>query len=342
MSGGIFERPKRSKVFWIDYRSPDGERHREKIGTRDEARKARAARLKEIREGRFIPPRPRRRMTFRELARLALDDKRIRLSPRSHETDGRRLNRILPVLGDLQLEKINRAKLNTFLGDLKNSGLSGPTCNRFHALLGSIFAFGVRQNLIVVNPMRGGGVERFAESPYRDRFLLEADEEKIRQVIRRDCPKREAEFDLALYTGIRRGEQFSLKWSDVHVEAGTIDVEGKTGLRHVRLNATAKAALEELGRRREDGREYVIPEANWSNGRDSRRWFEKAVKASGVPKLEWRTLRHTFASRLAMSGVDIRTIRDLMGHQDIKMTMRYAHLAPDYTRDAAERIARGV
>ena len=57
-------------------------------------------------------------------------------------------------------------------------------------------------------------------------------------------------------------------------------------------------------------------------------WFGPAVLEAGMRNFTWYCLRHTFAGRLAMAGVDIRTIAELMGHKKIQMTMRYSHLAP--------------
>jgi integrase len=70
----------------------------------------------------------------------------------------------------------------------------------------------------------------------------------------------------------------------------------------------------------------------------SRRWFEPAVKAAGLESFTWHCLRHTFASRLVMAGVDIRTVQELLGHKTIAMTVRYSHLAPKHTLAAVERL----
>ena len=69
-----------------------------------------------------------------------------------------------------------------------------------------------------------------------------------------------------------------------------------------------------------------------------RRWFDSAVKIAGLENFTWHCLRHTFASRLVMAGVDIRTVQELMGHKTIAMTVRYAHLAPKHTLSAVERL----
>ena len=73
-------------------------------------------------------------------------------------------------------------------------------------------------------------------------------------------------------------------------------------------------------------------------GRDWREWFEDAVETAKIPDFRFHDLRHTFASRLVMAGVDLRTVMELMGHSDISMTMRYAHLAPAHKQDAVNRL----
>ncbi len=68
-------------------------------------------------------------------------------------------------------------------------------------------------------------------------------------------------------------------------------------------------------------------------------WFEPAVKKAKIRSFSWHCLRHTFASRLVMAGVDLRTVQELTGHKSIKMTVRYSHLTPKHTLAAVERLA---
>ena len=69
------------------------------------------------------------------------------------------------------------------------------------------------------------------------------------------------------------------------------------------------------------------------------RVFTPAVKRAGIQDFRWHDLRHTFASRLVMKGVDIRTLQELLGHADIRMTLRYAYLSPVHLLDAMEKLA---
>ena len=69
-----------------------------------------------------------------------------------------------------------------------------------------------------------------------------------------------------------------------------------------------------------------------------KRSFKTALKRAGIEDFTFHNLRHTFASHLVMSGVDLMTVKELLGHKDIKMTMRYSHLSPDHKRMAVKRI----
>ncbi len=74
--------------------------------------------------------------------------------------------------------------------------------------------------------------------------------------------------------------------------------------------------------------------------KNPRKWFATALEQAGIEGVTWHTLRHTFASRLVMAGVDLKTVQELMGHKTIAMTARYAHLAPTHKQQALETLVR--
>ncbi|MFZ0636715.1 MAG: tyrosine-type recombinase/integrase [Candidatus Acidiferrales bacterium] len=336
---GIFERPPRSGVFWISYTDGAGQRHREKVGRRDEALATYFARRRQVLEGNYVPPEARRRaLTFRELANAAISHRKLRLRPMSLRSDLSRLGFLLRSIGAVPAAGLTVDAIEKVLDSLlERRELTGSTANRYRSLLSAIFSYGVRTGRIPSNPL--ALVKRFREGEIRVRYLRDDEEKKLREAIRATCPEREAELDLALYTGMRRGEMFTLRWRDVDLARNTIAVRGKTGLRNVVVNASARKALELLGARRRAGAVFVCAETQSENQRDWRRWFEDAVKTAGIDDFHFHDLRHTFASRLAAAGVDLRTVQQLMGHASIVVTMRYSHLSPDHRQAAAEKIS---
>lgn len=330
---GVQEWPQGSGRYRIDYRDAEGRRRREMIGDFDLAVNVYRQRKTEIWEGRFQPKRPLR-IPFRELGEAALANKKGRLAKLSYEMDKIRAKKLYAILGPVSVDSIKAHVIEAALQKLRESGLSGSTVNRYRSLLSSIFSYAVRTGKLRINPVRQ--IPRYEENDPRIRYLDADEENALRQMIVAACPEREAELDLALYTGIRRGEQFGLRWQDVDLERGVITVTGKTGRREVELNSKARAALVVL-LAVSNGSRYVCPEAK-GKGRDWRRWFEGCVKAANIENFTWHDLRHTFASRAVMRGVDLPTVQHWLGHKSITMTMKYAHLAPSHRARQIEKI----
>jgi len=144
--------------------------------------------------------------------------------------------------------------------------------------------------------------------------------------------------EIAVNTGMRPSEQYSLDWDQVDLARRylTIPKSKKGQTRHIHLNSEAVAAFKELQRRSLDGTGPVFVNMRREPLQGYKHWFEPAVGEAGGRDFTWYCLRHTFASRLVMEGVDIRTVAELMGRQQIQMTMRYAHLAPAHQAAAVE------
>ncbi len=108
-------------------------------------------------------------------------------------------------------------------------------------------------------------------------------------------------------------------------------------IRHVPLNDSALAAFRVVEKYK-NGSPYVFLDQDGSRLNSPRFWFSSVVEASKLEGFTWHCLRHTFASRLVMAGVDLRTVQDLMGHRTIQMTVRYSHLAPQHRLSAVQRL----
>ena len=153
---------------------------------------------------------------------------------------------------------------------------------------------------------------------------------------------------VALNTGLRRGELLALVWGDVELPSARLTVRGtsaKTGLtRRIPLNAEAVRVLEQW-RTCVDGSPaaFVFPGPQGEQMTTLKTAWSKVAKAAALKQFTFHDLRHTFASKLVTAGVDLNTVRELLGHGDIKMTLRYAHLAAEHKAAAvAKLVAHGA
>jgi integrase len=188
-------------------------------------------------------------------------------------------------------------------------------------------------------------LKRQREGDGRVRFLNQHshdEEQRLRKIIALRYPTKVPEFDIALNTGMRRSEQYSYtNWACADLRRRDLFIPAsKSGRsRHVPLNAVALAAFREL-RRRTGGKDPIFTSRNGGESlRGPRHWFKDAIREAKIKDFTWHDLRHTFASRLVMTGTDLRTVAELMGHATIQMTMRYSHLAPEHKLAAADRLA---
>ncbi len=146
---------------------------------------------------------------------------------------------------------------------------------------------------------------------------------------------------LTVNTGLRRGEVLQLKWSDVDLLQRKLIIRGdnaKSGkTRYVPLNDEALKTLQHW-RSDTESTEWVFA------GRDGKRMlaiktsWTGVLQSAAITDFRWHDLRHHFASRLVMKGVDLNTVRELLGHSDLSMTLRYAHLSPEHKADAVARL----
>jgi len=152
-----------------------------------------------------------------------------------------------------------------------------------------------------------------------------------------------------LNTGICKAELEYLEWADIDFDRRKIrirrkeDWQPKTGEREIPINSQLLELLKDLKNMNDQGLNstYVFPHKD--GGRIRVKLREKLIQIAAKAGIEnltkLHTLRHTFASHLVMSGVDLPTVKKLMGHSDIQTTMIYAHLAPDHLADAVDKLA---
>jgi integrase len=149
---------------------------------------------------------------------------------------------------------------------------------------------------------------------------------------------------LALQTGCRRGELFDLQWRDVDLVAARLTVRAeaaKSGrARVVPMNADAVSAVRAWQPAGVESTDYVFPADDGRRLQDVKTAFLKIAREIGLKDFRFHDLRHSFASNLVAAGVDLNTVRELLGHTDLKMTIRYAHLAPAHKAAAVAKLVR--
>jgi integrase len=137
-------------------------------------------------------------------------------------------------------------------------------------------------------------------------------------------------------TGLRRGEVLKLRWGSVDFNRRLLTVEGRNAksrqTRHVPLNEEALSVLRRWREQSGAGMRVFDVVTGFQTA------WEKILQRAGMSNFRWHDLRHHFASRLVQHGVPLNTVRDLLGHSTVGMSLRYAHLAPDQRREAVAKL----
>lgn len=333
---GIYEKVSGSGVYYIRYADASGRIRREKAGLKSAAIKLYQKRKTEVLQGKKLPENLRARpISFSELADDALDYSKEH--KKSYVDDKVRMAKLKEWIGERSAESLTPQEIEQWLSD-KSQRLKSATLNRYRALLSLVYRVGMQNGKVHSNPARL--VRQRRENNALLRFLSKEEEDALRTVIREKHLHHEPELDFALNTGLRKSEQYGLTWSMVDFERRVVTIVGsKNGnTRYVYLNDDAISALRELERYKNATTNYVFLSSNGTRLHAPRFWFEPAVKEAKLKNFTWHSLRHTFASRLVMKGIDLRTVQELMGHKSIQMTVRYAHLAPHHQLAAVQRL----
>jgi len=201
--------------------------------------------------------------------------------------------------------------------------------------LSAIFREARKRGYVHENPCRGITLPRVNNKLTR---CLTAEQERKLLAASSDCfrPLVQA----ALYTGLRLGELLDLRWGDVDFETAILTVLHGKGdkMRHIPMVPELAGILEEIPRavsEKGEASPYVFNNPDTATRWvDTKKQWARALRISAIREFRFHDLRHTFASRLAQRGVSLKAIQDLLGHADLKMTMRYAHLAQNDLRDA--------
>ena len=287
----------------------------------------------EVAEGVYVSPKkasPRLRDFYPEYIEYYRANRRPR-SVERHETSWIAVE---PILGKKALDKITPLDLEKYRQIRQKGSRSDTTINRELAFLRNLFNQAIAWGKATTNPLTK---VRFArENNQRIRFLTLEEEDRLLAV----CSKTLRPIVItAVNTGFRKSELLSLTWEDIDFERRLVTVKAgyaKNGeSRSVPMNDMLHTTLEEV---KIASPEVVFPSRNGTPYRSFRRTFDTTIRKAEIENFTFHALRHTFASRLVMSGVDLPTVKELMGHKDITMTLRYAHLSSDHKQSAVNAL----
>jgi integrase len=314
---GVFQK---NGSWWIDYRA-NGRRKREKIGpAKALAVKVLAKRQVEIAEGRFLDLKRQKHCLFSKAAERFLDYSKT--NKRSFKRDNGIINNhLLPAFGNCNLDEITSWNVEEYKARRKKK-VSPASVNRELACLKTIFNKAILWQMTKDNPVRG--VRLLPENNRRIRYLLP---EEIRLLIDACASYLKPIVITALNTGMRKGEILGLIWDDVDFRRGQILVRhSKNGeSRVLEMNTLLSEILRQVRKRPQFPQVFL-----GRNGRpvkSVRTAFDNACLRAGLSDFRFHDLRHTFASHLVMNGTNITTVKELLGHKTLQMTLRYSHLS---------------
>jgi integrase len=269
-------------------------------------------------------------------------------------------------LGDMRVTDVRRAHVNAFVAELTAAGRGSVTVRRITTLLGTIFASAQKDELINANPVSGADRPVLKDSTVR---VWEPDD--VREFLQRCAQHRLGiVFEVAVLTGLRRGELCGLKWADIDLAARTITVrrtrvsvrgqvheqtttKTRAGLRTVLLSDMAVASLLTWQLRqaeeaesaaeawRTEGHVFTMEDGRPLDPSYITRLFQMIRKqGESLPSLSFHGLRHVAASLLLASGADIAVVSKLLGHASIAVTSDvYGHLVGTIAQKAVDGAA---
>jgi integrase len=365
---------KRGNVYWIRYAGLDGKIRFESGGKSfKDAQGLLIHRKNEVKEGR--EPIPKKRIAnhlFDELAEhyKAWGDGR----QRGFKTKKYHIDQLEEIFGNIPLRAITTKFIEEWQ-TRRMSDNKPATVNRLLATLKHMFTKAVEWEMVEEETLkRVRRVKLLHENNRRLRYLSKEESKALVNACCKypsfDLSHLRPILITALHTGMRKEEILSLEWKHVDLRHGFILLDKtKNGeRREIPVNGAVKEALQSTVRRIEST--YVFTDGDGRRFKDVKRSFATALKKAelercpecnnerqktesnepgpchvcgtkvvrwkGIKDFRFHDLRHTFASHLVMAGIDLTTVKELLGHKTLTMTLRYAHLAPAHKTKAVE------
>ncbi|MDD5428771.1 MAG: tyrosine-type recombinase/integrase [Candidatus Omnitrophica bacterium] len=322
--------PKDTAVFWIAYYR-NGKLVRESLHTRDRttAKYLQAKNDQNHIEGKYITVDADVKTVLEEY-KLAGEHQK---GKRTNREDEARIRNFIDWTHIQKIKDISEKNLQDYFNERIKTGLKLNTINRYRASIKAFLNFSIRRKYIYENPLRYIKEYKVPKNP--PRFLTK---DEISAVI-----KEAKKTDLypmvatAIYTGMRRAELFALEWQDLDFKQNIITVRNKSDFttkskkfRIIPISPILRPILVKI--RQKEGHCFDIINQRRVVNRILR---NAKVKNTGIA---WHLFRHTFGTQLAMAGVDVVTIKELMGHESVETTMIYLHAVGSHVKDSIGKL----
>ncbi len=325
----------KNKVWWIDI-TCNGKRIRISTETTNNrlAGKIHAKVLTQIVEGKWFERLPGEEKTFDEMMdRYMNGHSAINNAPSTHKRAKSTVKHLKRYLGDLIVSDIRPRNISSYKEARRKEGASPKTVNNELILMGHAFNLAMKEwEWVNSNPVSRVSKERVNNKRERwltykeEARLLNASSEWLQEII-----------VFALHTGLRRGEILKLRWPLVDLSRRTITIleQKNKCVDTLPLNETVMELLRAKNKVKSIKSDFVFfsKAGTGLDGDNLHRAFSETRKKARLEDFRFHDLRHTFATRLVQSGVDIYKVQRLMRHKSPQMTQRYAHHYPESLRD---------
>jgi len=244
------------------------------------------------------------------------------------------------MLGDKMISDITTTDVIRGMEALPNR-LSNATKNRYKAIISVIFSYALRRYNLTHNPVQN--IRSMRENNHRVRYLSNNERKRLYEGCKAsNWTKLYLLILMAITTGARKGELMNLKWSDIDLDRQTAYVETtKNGL--PKVMPLIDEVVVELSRFIGQESELIFNSKIKTNKPyEFYKLWKKALKFAEIEDFRFHDLRHSCASYLAQSGASLLEIADVLGHKQISVTKRYAHLCIEHKSSLINRVMGGI
>jgi len=261
-------------------------------------------------------------------------------NPKTAEKTIKAFKSSFPTLMDFQLSDINAWEIEKWRNKRLAEGIKAATTNRQINTIKGCLSRAVEWGVIDSHDLRK--VKTLTVDNSKVRYLSKDEETRLRESLK----SREADFLevivlVAMNTGMRKGELLLLEWSHIDFENKILTVDfqnAKSGsTRHLPLNTQAFNTLKQW-QQQTGGIGFVFKDKKQQPLKNFPIIWHELLENAQITNFRFHDIRHHFASKLVIASVDLNTVRELLGHSDLKMTLRYAHLAPEHKAAAVNLI----